>query len=124
MVRRLQQHLPDPAPELLDPVAGGELLVTTEGGEVVGYLLWFPGEPAAVAELVVHPDDRREGRGRALFRALFDRLDPGTEVTLRVAADNQTAQALYEELGFERIAVEPDAYDDGPGYLLRAVVGD
>lgn len=123
-VRRLQQYLPDPAPELLDPVAGGELLVATADGVVVGYLLWLPDEPVYVAELVVHPDYRREGRGRALFRALFDRLDPGTAVTLRVAADNEAAQSLYGELGFERVAVEPDAYDDGAGYRYRAVVGD
>lgn len=123
-VRRLQQYLPEPAPELLDSVAGSELLVATEHGELVGYLLWLPGEPVYVAELVVRPDYRREGRGRALFRALFDRLDPGTEVTLRVAAENEVAQSFYEELGFERVAVESDAYDDGPGYLYRAVVGD
>ncbi|GAB7013650.1 GNAT family N-acetyltransferase [Halolamina salina] len=121
-VRRLQQYLPEPAPELLDPVAGGELLVATDEGAVVGYLLWFPGEPTYAAELVVHPDYRRAGRGRALFRALFDRLAPGTEVTLRVAAENEGAQALYEELGFERVAVELDAYDGDAGYLMRAVV--
>lgn len=122
-VRRLQQHLPEPAPELLDPVAGGELLVSTADATVVGYLLYFPGEPVYVPELVVHADYRRAGRGRALFRALFDRLDPGSEVVLRVAAENEAAQSLYEELGFERVAVEPDAYDDGVGYRMRAVVG-
>jgi ribosomal-protein-alanine N-acetyltransferase len=121
-VRRLQQYLPEPVPELLDPVAGGELLVATDGESVVGYLLWLPGEPVYVAELVVHPDYRRAGRGRALFRSLFDRLDDGTAVTLRVAAANEGARALYAELGFERVAVDPDAYDDGTGYLLRAVV--
>ncbi|NHX35535.1 MULTISPECIES: GNAT family N-acetyltransferase [Halolamina] len=123
-VRNLQQFLPEPAPELLAPVAGGELFVSTESGAVVGYLLWFPGDPVHAAELVVHPDHRREGRGRALFRALFDRLDPGTAVVLRVAAGNEGARELYRELGFERLAVEPDAYDDGAGYLLRAVAGD
>ena len=121
-VRRLQAKLPEPAPELLDPAAGGELLVTTDDGAVVGYLLWFPGESVYVAELVVHPDYRREGRGRELFRGLFDRLDPGTEVTLRVAVENEAARALYAELGFERVDVDPDAYDDGPGILMRAVV--
>ena len=123
-VRRLQRHLPEPAPELLDPVVGGELLVSTVDSTVVGYLLWFPGEPVYAAELVVHPDHRREGRGRALFRALFDRLEPGAEVVLRVAADNEGAQVLYEQLGFERVAVEPDAYEDGRGYRMHAIVGD
>lgn len=121
-VRRLQQHLPEPAPELLDPVAGGELLVSTADGAVVGYLLYFSGEPVYAAELVVHPDYRRAGRGRALFRTLFDQLEPGTEVVLRVAVDNEGAQSLYDELGFERVAVEPDAYDDGIGYRMCAVV--
>lgn len=122
-IARLQQHLPEPAPELLDPVVGGELLVsTTDSDDVVGYLLWFPGDPAYAAELVVHPEYRREGRGRALFRALFDRLAPGSEVELRVAADNEGARNLYREFGFERVATEPDAYDSGPGYRMRAVV--
>jgi ribosomal-protein-alanine N-acetyltransferase len=123
-IRRLQQHLPEPAPELLDPVTGGELLVSTADSSVVGYLLYLPGEPVYAAELVVHPDYRREGRGRALFRALFDRLDAGTEVVLRVAAGNEGAQSLYDELGFERVAVEPDAYDEDVGYRMRAVVAD
>lgn len=123
-VARLQQRLPEPAPELLDPIAGGELLVSTADGAVVGYLLWFPGDPTYAAELVVHPDYRREGRARALFQEMFDRTPEGTAVELRVAAENEGAQRLYDEFGFERVAVEPDAYDDGAGYRLRAVVGE
>ncbi|WP_049981659.1 GNAT family N-acetyltransferase [Halolamina rubra] len=121
-IRGLQELLPEPAPELLDPVAGGELFVSTAAGGVVGYLLWLPGDPVYVAEAVVHPEYRREGRGRALFEALFDRFEPETAVVLRVAADNEGARALYRELGFGRVGVEPDAYDGGAGYLFRAVV--
>ncbi|MBP1985673.1 GNAT family N-acetyltransferase [Halolamina salifodinae] len=121
-ISRLQQRLPEPAPELLDPTAGGELLVSTADGAVVGYLLWFPGDPTYAAEVVVHPDYRREGRGRALFEEMFDRTPEGTAIELRVAAENEGAQRLYDELGFERVAVEPDAYDFGAGYRLRAVV--
>lgn len=124
-IARLQQRLPEPAPDLLDPVAGGELLVSTsKSGSVVGYLLWFPGDPVYAAEMVVHPDYRREGRGRALFQALFDRLAPGTVVELRVAAENEGAQELYRVFDFARVAVEPDAYDSGAGYRMRAVVDE
>lgn len=124
-IARLQQRLPEPAPDLLDPVAGGELLVsTTESGAVVGYLLWFPDDPVYVAEMVVHPDYRREGRGRALFQALFERLTPGTVVELRVAAENEGAQDLYREFGFERVATDQDAYDSSAGYRMRAVVDE
>lgn len=123
-ITRLQQQLPEPAPELLTPAAGGKILVsTTDSGAVVGYFLWFPGDPVYAAEMVVDPEYRREGRGRALFRALFDRLSPGTAVVLRVAAENEGAQALYRDFGFERVATEPDAYDSGAGYRMRAVVG-
>ncbi|MFW5948089.1 MAG: N-acetyltransferase family protein [Halolamina sp.] len=123
-VRRLQRRLPEPEPELLDPVVGGSLLLSTDEGDVVGYLLWFPGEPTYAAEVVVHPDHRRAGRARALFAELFDRVSTGTAIELRVAAENEVAQDLYREFGFERVAVEPDAYESGPGYLLRAVVGE
>lgn len=121
-IRRLQQRLPEPSPDLLDPVAGGELLVSTAGGAVVGYLLWFPGQPTYAAEMVVHPDYRRQGRGQALFAAMFEAVPAGTAIDLRVAADNESAQALYDEFGFDRVDVEPDAYDSGAAYLMRAVV--
>lgn len=125
-IERLQQRLPEPAPELLAPVAGGKLLVSVAeaGGResVVGYLLWFPGEPVYVAEMVVHPDVRNEGRGTRLFRAVFDRLESGTAVDLRVAAANEAAIRLYHRLGFERVERLADAYESGDGYLMRYVV--
>lgn len=124
-IERLQQHLREPAPELLEDAAGGRVLVATareDGSEiVVGYLLWFPRTPVYAAELVVAPGYRREGRGADLFRYLFDRLPDGTAVELRVAVENAGARALYRELGFERVATEPDAYESGAGYLMRRV---
>lgn len=127
-IERLQQLLPEPAPELLYGATGGEVLVSTtpapnSGADVpVGYLLWFPGEPAYVAEIVVARAHRREGRGRRLLRALFDRLHEGTAVEIRVAAGNESAQELYRELGFERVETLPGSYDSGDGYRMRAVV--
>ena len=124
-IERLQQRLPEPAPELLDPVAGGKLLVSVEEerGTVVGYLLWLAGEPVYAAEAVVHPSYRGEGRGTRLFGALFEQLPAGTAVELRVAAENETARRLYQRLGFERVERLPDAYESDAGYRLRYVVG-
>lgn len=127
-IERLQRHLVEPVPDLLDDATGGRVLVSTapasehESRVAVGYLLWFPGTPVYVAELAVAPDYRREGRGGDLFRALFDRLPRGTAVELRVAAENDGAQALYRELCFERVATEADAYESGAGYLMRTVI--
>lgn len=127
-IERLQRRLPEPAPDLLEPAAGGRLLVSvverTGTDSVVGYVLWFPGDPVYAAEMVVHPDYRGEGRGTALFRALFDELEPGTAVDLRVAAANEGAIRLYERLGFERVEELPDAYESGAGSRMRYVVDD
>lgn len=124
-IERLQQRLPEPAPALLAPATGGELLVsTTSENRVVGYLLWFPGEPVYVAETVVHPEYRNEGRGSRLFRSLFERLQPGTAVELRVAVTNEVAIGLYRRLGFETVERLPDAYDSSDGYRMRYVVGE
>jgi len=90
----------------------------------VGYLLWFPRTPVYVAELAVDPDYRREGRGEALVRSLFDRLSDGTAVELRVAADNDAAMALYKKLGFEHVATEADRFETCARNLMRTVPGD
>ena len=128
-IERLQQLLPEPAPALLDPVAGGELLVTTVQQapgtkSVVVYMLWIPGDPVYVAEMAVLPAFRGEGRGSRLFRALFERHSSGTAVDLRVAATNEGARRLYRRLGFQCVERLPEAYDAGHGYRMRYIVGD
>lgn len=133
VLETLQRSLEEPAPKLLDPTAGAEILVSTAGEPAwnregidpetpVGYLLWFPGEPVYVAELVVAPGFRREGRGRKLFAALFATLTPSTLVRLQVAAENEDAQSLYRSLGFEFVERDPDAYESDAGLWMATVV--
>jgi ribosomal-protein-alanine N-acetyltransferase len=126
-IEGLQQHLSEPAPALLAEAAGGEVLVSTASSRdderPVGYLLWFPGNPVYVAEVVVHPNHRRQGRARGLFRELFVRLPAGRAVDLRVAVENEATQRLYRQLGFETVERLPDAYESGAGSRMRAVVG-
>jgi mycothiol synthase len=73
----------------------------SDGGAIVAYAHFDPAtedEPAA-GELVVHPDQRRRGHGRALLRALRD------EAPVRVWAhgDLPAAAALAESEGMERV---------------------
>jgi ribosomal-protein-alanine N-acetyltransferase len=121
----LQTHLREPSPTLLAAALDDgaltpatALVSTAEGtGEPVGYLLAVPGEGAvSVAELVVHPAHRREGRASALLAACHA---DGERVSVTVAPDNEAARALYRDHGFEAVCRLADFFADGPAILYR-----
>lgn len=70
----------------------------------------------------VSPHFRRRGVAAALVRAGMERcLRLGARsMFLEVAVDNQAAQALYEEHGFERVGVRPDYYQRPGGARASA----
>ena len=89
-------------------------------GRTVGYLLPVdaPNRPGVhIAELVVDPDHRREGRARGLLSAVI--ADADGLVTLQAHPDNDGALALYDEVGFEVVDRRADAYADGDALVLR-----
>jgi ribosomal-protein-alanine N-acetyltransferase len=118
-LREIQSHLREPNPPLLDYAIAGPplaLVSTTPDDTPVGYLVAFHDEEAGyVAEIVVAPDHRREGRARRLLGAAFDRLrDEGcARIRLAVHPDNDAARRLYESMGFEEAGREEGHYDDG-----------
>lgn len=148
MLETLQRFVPAPAPELLEPAAGAKIILTTvdpaggtpaadaddrdsaggRGGSFgrgapVGYLLWLPGDPAYVAELVVAPRFRREGRARALLATMLAALSSGTRVRLQVAESNDAARSLYRSLGFAPVGRDAEAYEEETGIWMETVVG-
>jgi len=130
-IRELQSHLRQPSPELLEYglVAGTTLVSVADesgeatgpaGGEPVGYLLSVDARDRTgchLAELVVAPAFRREGRARGLVSAAL-RGATGP-VTLQAHPDNDAAIALYESLGFEVVDRRSDAYADGDALVYR-----
>jgi len=141
-IRELQSHLRQPNPDLLEyGLAVGAVRVSVAdggtassgsgsdsgsasdagpGGRVAGYLLPVDAPNRSgvhLAELVVAPDCRREGRASELLRAVV--REASGPVTLQAHPNNEAALALYESLGFSVVDRRADAYDDGDALVLR-----
>lgn len=96
--------------------AGYAAQVAERAGRVVafGVMMLAPGE-AQILNVSVVPDARREGLGRELvLRFLDDAARMGAlQVFLEVRVSNARAIALYEGVGFVRIARRASYYPAG-----------
>jgi len=117
-VRELQRALREPSPELLTHGlrVGGVAVSADNEDRPVGYVLHVGGDDRHVAELVVAPAFRREGRGRRLLRHVC-RVADG-RVTLLVHPDNEPARRLYTSVGFDVIDRRPGFYDDADALVM------
>jgi mycothiol synthase len=79
---------------------GGHDLVVRDGGTLVGYARYDDGQ----AELVVHPDHRRRGHGRALLRQLLD-LAGDRPLSIWAHGDLPGSAELLAPHGFDRARV-------------------
>ena len=120
-LRTLQTHLRQPSADLLEyGLAIGAGFASVADGRVVGYALPMDAPTrrgSHLAELVVDPDFRRDGRARGLLAAVV--RDADGPVTLQAHPDNDAALALYEQCGFAVTERRPDAYADGDALVLR-----
>lgn len=89
-------------------------LAAMEGDRLLGYVGCQRVPPEAdVMNLAVVPEARRQGLGRRLMEALWEKLMAlGVEsLTLEVRASNAPAIALYEGLGFAQEGRRPRYYE-------------
>jgi ribosomal-protein-alanine N-acetyltransferase len=100
---------------------------------VVGLVVvWLIVEEAHIANIAVHPDYRNRGIGKQLLEAALKSaiLSGAREAMLEVRANNQVAQEMYRQFGFEVVSRRPRYYRDnnedallmnlkdiGPAYL-------
>ncbi|MGI5336076.1 GNAT family N-acetyltransferase [Streptomyces sp. CA-181903] len=79
----------------------------TGSGRVAAFVAWQEfGEDAAVDvhRVCVDPPWFRRGLASRLLRHLLGELVPGRDVVVSTGADNHPAVALYQRLGFARLA--------------------
>jgi ribosomal-protein-alanine N-acetyltransferase len=117
-LRRLQSQLREPSPNLLGHAlrVGTVFVSVDEHDRPVGYILPVAGDGVHLAELVVHPSFRREGRGRRLLRRAVVAADG--RVTLLVHPDNDGARTLYDSEGFRTVGRRQDFYADADALVM------
>jgi ribosomal protein S18 acetylase RimI-like enzyme len=105
----------------------GALLVARRAGEAVGVVALRPLEPgiAEMKRLYVRPTVRGARLGRRLAVAILDeaRRRGYRAVRLDTLHDMTAAHALYEALGFRRIAAYNDNPLDGVRFYELALAG-
>jgi ribosomal-protein-alanine acetyltransferase len=79
-----------------------------------------------IQTIAVAPFARRHGLGRLLMQRLIEEASErgALQVFLEVRADNPSARALYDSLGFEQLAVRKHYYqpDDVDAQVMRLVI--
>ena len=97
--------------ECLD--AGLDFLVAERDGRVVGYVVAVrAADEAEILNLCVAPAARRAGTGRALVRAILERVAAhgARAAYLEVRDSNRAARRLYEGEGFAPVGRRRDYY--------------
>lgn len=82
-----------------------------------------PNQPhrAEIAKMVVHPDARRSGLGRALMNAALEAArQAGKKLVTLDTRTGDVSEALYRSVGFEKAGVIPDYAFDPDGRARHA----
>ncbi len=95
------------------------------GGSVRGFVLGrHVLEESQILLVAVEPEWQGHGLGRRMLDDYLARArgEGATTATLEVRPSNESAQALYEGLGFATQGQRPGFYGDGEDALLMGVV--
>jgi ribosomal-protein-alanine N-acetyltransferase len=71
-----------------------------------------------ITVLATHPDRQRKGDMSFLLSYMLERKSPSERIWLEVHAQNNSALALYSNLGFQEVGRRPKYYRDGGDAVL------
>ena len=92
-----------------------QMFVLEENSEIIGYMgLWIIFEQAQLTNLAVNKKYQGQGYGRKILdEGIKMCQDAGCEImTLEVRQSNIPAKSLYSSMGFEKVTVKKDYYQD------------
>jgi ribosomal-protein-alanine N-acetyltransferase len=108
-----------PADLLGAEMASAEAVGIFEGDELAGFVLYREVPDAWEISLVAtHPHFQRRGVMEQLIRHMIAAKGQARELWLEVHESNESAQKLYEKLGFKLTGRRPRYYKDGATALL------
>lgn len=85
---------------------------------IAGYfVLWDMGEEFHLANIAVHPDERRKGYGKFMLKKIIEmaKRKGKQRVRLEVRVSNTNAINLYKKLGFQETGIIKGYYGDEDG---------
>jgi ribosomal-protein-alanine N-acetyltransferase len=106
------------------------VVASSEDVGVLGFCnFWLVHDEVHLLNIVVHPQARRRGIGRALMAHILEvaRARHSRYLTLEVRRSNGAAIELYESLGFRTTGVRPNYYAaerEDALVMLLALEGD
>ncbi|MBO4214679.1 MAG: ribosomal protein S18-alanine N-acetyltransferase [Lachnospiraceae bacterium] len=93
---------------------GNVFIVYEKNDEILGYCGYYGVlDEAEITNVAVHPDMRNRGIGRDMVSALLSKANKAgiKRVLLEVRESNDPAIHLYEELGFKKLGIRKDFYE-------------
>jgi [ribosomal protein S18]-alanine N-acetyltransferase len=91
------------------------LLVARLGEEIVAFCnYWVVADEIQILNVATHPTHRRQGVAQQLLGHIIAQAaqQQVNSLTLEVRKGNDSAQALYEKLGFRKVGERPKYYSD------------
>lgn len=118
LVHRLQEYLTYFDRDIVEAAVHGPFYgrVAVDDGSVVGYAIAFPGDPATLSELVVEPEYRRRGHGRALVSSVARTVESST-ISVLTPVKNEDAKRFYTAMRFDADGRKYEFYADGADAL-------
>lgn len=91
-----------------------------EKEELIGFIiLWISDQYGQIIDLVIKEDKRRQGYGKLMIEKSFEFFLQNNvkSLTLEVSANNKDAIKLYEKMGFKKMKVIHNYYNNVDGFL-------
>lgn len=110
---------------LIDRIHHSHFFIAEKHDEIVGFANFSQLDQDGHVELgalYLHPKNKRQGIGTALFETGLERIGDVMSVLVHVEKDNTSAQAFYEKLGFSYVKEFSELFYGHPLQSIQLVL--